>query len=146
MRWTDQQLAEVLGRRGVPGASLSVDVSAPPFKLPPNQAGAFALGRLPAGQMNKTESAYAQHLELRRHAGEVLWFKFEGIKLRLADRTWYTPDFIVLPRSGVLEVHETKGFMREDANVKIKCAAAIYPFKFIVVRRRNGGWEFEEKS
>ncbi|EOD1518354.1 hypothetical protein ACJGFN_000102 [Escherichia coli] len=43
-----------------------------------------ALGRLKTGQMNKTESAYCQHLELRKHAGEVAWYRFEGIKLRLA--------------------------------------------------------------
>ncbi|MEN4419207.1 DUF1064 domain-containing protein, partial [Enterobacter hormaechei subsp. xiangfangensis] len=38
-----------------------------------------ALGRLKTGQMNKTESAYCQHLELRKHAGEVAWYRFEGI-------------------------------------------------------------------
>ena len=30
-----------------------------------------ALGRLKTGQMNKTESAYCQHLEQRKRAGEV---------------------------------------------------------------------------
>lgn len=39
-----------------------------------------ALGRLKTGQMNKTEEAYAKHLEQRCHAGEVAWFKFEGLK------------------------------------------------------------------
>ena len=43
-----------------------------------------ALGRLKTGQMNKTESAYCQHLELRKRAGEIAWYRFEGIKLRLA--------------------------------------------------------------
>lgn len=52
-----------------------------------------ALGRLKTGQMNKTESAYCQHLELRKRAGEIVWYRFEGIKLRLADNTFYTPDF-----------------------------------------------------
>lgn len=41
-----------------------------------------ALGRLKTGQMNKTESAYCQHLELRKRAGEIAWYRFEGIKLR----------------------------------------------------------------
>jgi hypothetical protein len=50
-----------------------------------------ALGRLKTGQMNKTESAYCQHLELRKRAGEIVWYRFEGIKLRLADNTFYTP-------------------------------------------------------
>ena len=52
-----------------------------------------ALGRLPAGRMNKTEAAYAELLAARAHVGEILEFKFESLKLRLADRTWYTPDF-----------------------------------------------------
>lgn len=43
-----------------------------------------ALGRLKTGQMNKTESAYCQHLEQRKRAGEIAWYRFEGIKLRLS--------------------------------------------------------------
>lgn len=37
-----------------------------------------ALGRLKAGQMNKTETAYAQELELRKRYGEIAWFRFEA--------------------------------------------------------------------
>lgn len=97
--------------------------------------------------MNKTEAAYAAHLELRKHAGEVLWYRFEGLKLRLADNTFYTPDFAVMLADGVLEVHEVKGFWEDDARVKIKVAADQYPFRFLAVKARakkdGGGWEFE---
>lgn len=140
MRLTEQQYAELLKRKGAP------DVSAPPFKLPNNESGFFALGRLPIGKMNKTETAYANYLEQQKQIGEVVWYKFEGIKLRLADNTFYTPDFFVMLADQSLRCDECKGFMRDDANVKIKCAASIYPFKFVVVRKRKGGWEFEEKS
>ncbi len=68
-----------------------------------------ALGRLKAGQMNKTETAYAQELELRKRYGEIAWYRFEGIKLRLADNTFYTPDFAVMLANGQLEMHEVKG-------------------------------------
>ena len=34
-----------------------------------------ALGRLKTGQMNKTESAYCQHLEQRKRAGEIAWYR-----------------------------------------------------------------------
>jgi hypothetical protein len=147
MRWTEQQLAEHLERKGVPGASPApIDTSAPPFKLPANQAGAFALGRLPVGKMNKTEAAYDQHLWTLRHAGEVLWHKFEGVKLRLADDTFLTVDFAVLPASREFEMHEVKGYWQDDARVKIKVAASIYPFKFIAVKKAKGGWEREEFS
>lgn len=145
MRWTEQQLLDYQGR-GARGSTPRVDTSNPPFKLPNNPAGRFALGRLPAGTMNKTEAAYDAHLWSLRHAGEVLWHKFEGVKLRLADNTFYTCDFAVLPKSGVLEMREVKGFFQDDAKVKIKVAASIYPFKFIVVRKKKGGWEYEEFS
>lgn len=114
----------------------------------PGQAARFALGRLPAGVMNKTEAAYAQRLELLKHAGEIQWFEFEPIKLRLADNTFYTPDFAVMAADDVLEIHETKGFWTDDARVKIKVAAAKFPFRFKAfkakAKRDGGGWDVEE--
>ena len=108
----------------------------------------YALGRLKAGTMNKTETAYAAHLDALQFAGHVLWYKFEGIKLRLADSTFYTPDFAVMQSDGQIELHEVKGFMQEDANVKIKVAAEMYPFRFVIVRtkpkKEGGGWKFQE--
>ncbi|WP_256681568.1 hypothetical protein [Pseudomonas sp. PAMC 29040] len=108
-----------------------------------------ALGRLPAGVMNKTEEAYAAYLEQQKHAGQVLWYKFEGIKLRLADKTFYTVDFFVMPASRELEAHEVKGFWTDDARVKIKVAAGMYPvFKFVAIKKASksdgGGWSLEE--
>ena len=108
----------------------------------------YALGRLKTGAMNKTESSYSQYLETLRHAGEIVWFKFEGVKLRLADNTFYTPDFMVMGANGLIEMHEVKGFMQEDANVKIKVAAETYPFRFLVIRVNKktdgGGWKSKE--
>lgn len=108
----------------------------------------FALGRLKTGELNKTEAAYRDHLELRRHAGEVSWYKFEGMKLRLADNTFYTPDFAVMLENGVIECHEVKGtlaYIQDDAMVKVKVAADMYPFRFILVapksKKTGGGWD-----
>ena len=107
----------------------------------------FALGRLKVGAMNKTEAGYGQHLELLKRAGEVLWFRFEGVKLRLADNTFYTPDFAVMLANGQIECHEVKGFWQDDARAKIKIAADQYPFRFIAVKvktkKDGGGWEVE---
>jgi hypothetical protein len=104
-----------------------------------------ALGRLKAGQMNKTEAAYANYLEGLKHAGEVLWYRFEGVKLRLADNTVLTIDFAVMPISMQLEMHEVKGFMIDDANVKLKIAAEAYPFVFKLIKRAKWGlWETTE--
>lgn len=108
----------------------------------------YALGRLKVGQMNKTEAAYGQHLEALRAAGEVAWFKFEGVKLRLADNTFYTADFAVMRTDGAMELHEVKGFWQDDARVKIKVAADLYPFRFIAIKaktkKEGGGWALEE--
>lgn len=110
-------------------------------------AGVLALGRLKPGTMNKLEAAYAAHLEQQKAAGMILWFKFEAIKLRLADNTFYTADFFVLTRSAILEVHEVKGRWEDDARVKIKVAAELYPFRFIAVyakpKKAGGGWDAE---
>lgn len=107
----------------------------------------FALGRLKTGAMNKTEVAYGVHLGLLQNYGSIKWFKFEGLKLRLADNTFYTPDFAVMAADGVIECHEVKGFWQDDARVKIKVAADMYPFRFIAVtakpKKTGGGWATE---
>jgi hypothetical protein len=98
--------------------------------------------------MNQTEQAYADRLKLLQHAGQIAWFKFEGLKLRLADNTFYSPDFAVMLADGTLECHEVKGHWQDDARAKIKIAADLYPFRFIAVkvraRKRGGGWETED--
>lgn len=106
-----------------------------------------ALGRLKSGSMNKTEAEYAIALERRKIAGEVAWYKFEGIKFRLADNTFYTPDFLVMLQDGQMQVHEVKGFWTDDARVKIKVAADLYPFQFYAIKanakKNGGGWLVE---
>jgi len=108
----------------------------------------LALGRLKTGQMNKTETAYAAGLAMKMHAGAVAWYKFEGVKLRLADNTFYSPDFAVMLADGSMEMHEVKGFWHDDARAKIKIAADLYPFRFIAVtveaKKNGGGWKIEE--
>lgn len=105
----------------------------------------YALGRMKQGAMNKTEAAYGAHLELLKAAGEVLWYRFEGVKLRLADATFYSPDFAVMAKDGVMEMHEVKGFWTDDARVKIKVAASMYPFRFLAIKAlpRKAGWAVE---
>lgn len=143
VRWTQEEFNNFAARRqNRPGRSA--------IPTAPRPAGNknFALGRLPTGMMNRTEAAYAAHLAELQHAGEILWFKFEGVKLRLADNTFFTCDFAVLSKDSVLEMVEVKGFWQDDARVKIKVAASLYPFRFVAVtaraKKRGGGWEREE--
>lgn len=103
-----------------------------------------ALGRLKAGTMNKTEAAYAMRLEAAKQRGEVIWYEFEPVKLRLAAATFYSPDFMVLNAAGEIEMHEVKGFWQDDARVKIKVAAAKYPFIFKAIQYKRKEWIIEE--
>lgn len=108
-------------------------------------AGKVARGRVQhvAGEMNKTEAAYAEHLQAELRAGRIVWFVFESVKLRLAKATHLTVDFFLLTAAGELEAHEVKGHWEEDARVKIKVAAAQYPFRFIAVQRDGSSWKTE---
>lgn len=110
----------------------------------------LALGRLKTGAMNRTEAAYASDLRDAQSLGDILWHRFEGVKLRLADNTFYTPDFAVMASDGVMEMHEVKGFWQDDARVKIKVAAEQYPFRFKAIKARakkhGGGWAVEDFS
>lgn len=101
----------------------------------------FSRGRKRPGEMNKLEAAYSRKLSLDPNV-EKFWF--EGMKMRLADKTFYTPDFFVLLKDGALECHETKGFMMDDANVKIKVAAELFPFRFFVAKLEKGTWNIRE--
>ena len=111
-----------------------------------------ALGRLKTGSMNKTEEAYARHLEGLKAAGDVAWYLFEAVKLRLADNCFYSPDFAVMRADGMIEMHEVKGFWADDARVKVKVAAERFPLRFVAIRAitktktREAGWEVEDFS
>ena len=110
----------------------------------------YALGRLKPGAMNKTEAAYAGYLDTLKSLGDVLWWEFEGIKLRLADNTFLTMDFAVMNSAFEMELVDVKGsfaMMEDDAWAKTKVAASRFPFRFFVVSpvdRKFSAWKVEE--
>lgn len=97
----------------------------------------------PATGMNKTEAAYALVLEARRRAGEVRAYWYEAQTMKLAHDTRYTPDFLVVLADGTVELHEVKGFWRDDAKVKAKVCARLYPYPVRVVRKVGAGWDIQ---
>lgn len=110
-----------------------------------------SLGRLKSGTMNRTEKAYADYLEALKIKGEVIWFVFEGITLKIAKDCRLTMDFAVLNSNMEIELHDVKGskFMfQDDSKVKIKVAAQMFPFRFKVVmpisKKSGGGWDICE--
>lgn len=111
----------------------------------PFKRGGRGVRRVP-GKMNRLEAQYAEHLELMRRGGLVEWFAFDAVKLRLAENTFYTPDFLVMRSDGALEIHEVKGTSRgkpwveDDAAVKIKVAASLFPVVFKMTWKVGGEW------
>lgn len=94
------------------------------------------------GRMNKTEQRYfTDILEPGMRRGAILSADFDAIKLRIGDNCFYTPDFLVQLRDGTMELHEVKGFMEDDARVKISSIAEKYPFTVYLCRYESKtGW------
>ena len=98
--------------------------------------------------MNKTERRYSQYLEWCKSMGQIRQWYFEPMKLRLAAKTWYTPDFGVVTNELKCEMHEVKGTdkrgkprFEDDARVKLKVAAELYPqFRFVVTWKVDECW------
>tara|TARA_R100001463_G_scaffold40684_3_gene86142 strand:- start:850 stop:1179 length:330 start_codon:yes stop_codon:yes gene_type:complete len=93
---------------------------------------------------NKLEQAYGDHLAIAKRCGEIVDFRYEAVKLRLAHKTFYTPDFFVV-KEDHFEFHETKGWMRDDAAVKLKTAATRFHWmKFFLVKKKGQVFVLEE--
>jgi hypothetical protein len=89
--------------------------------------------------MNKTETAFWHLLSAMPHDA-IRRVSREPLTFRLAGRTRYTPDFGVWlwAPNGAWHVTmiEVKGYMRDDAAVKLKVAAEMYPeFAWLLVVR-----------
>lgn len=94
--------------------------------------------------MNGLEKRYADHLEGLLRADAILWYAFDSLKLRLAPKTFYDTDFLVMKADLSIEIHEVKGHWEDDARVKIKVAADKFPFKFKAFKRAGSLWAVEE--
>lgn len=102
------------------------------------------------GEMNRTEAAYAQHLDAT--PGVHRWW-FEPFTLRLSHPSSgqpakLTPDFLVLMADGATYVDDVKsGGMNDNAAiVRMKVAAELYPlwrFRLVIARRKRDGGGFE---
>lgn len=129
-----------------------IDRLGQPFAAPAKGKAHHMLGRLGVGIMNKTEARYEREVIIpAKNRSEISWYAFEAIKLRLANRTYLTIDFFVQLADGTLEAIDVKGaraIVEEDARVKMKVAAAAFPFAFKMVfprpRKLGGGWIIEE--
>lgn len=101
----------------------------------------------PRAAMNRVEGLYAAFLEQQRTTGAVLFWAFEPMKIVLAPKTTYTPDFLVVRPQLPMRFVDIKGTKKElpwiepDAALKIKLAAVLYwPFEFLVSWHVRGRW------
>jgi hypothetical protein len=103
------------------------------------------------GVMNQTETAFADLLQARKLAGEIIDFQFEAITFKLADGCRYTPDFAIWLADGSMELVDCKGAgpVDDKSRVKVKVAAEKFPMFLFVIEQRQakkngGGWKREE--
>lgn len=109
-----------------------------------NRRLAKALTRAPKYD-SKWEEQYSVVLEARKRAGMIRDYRLKPFRLRLADGSFYTPDFMVVTNDDMIELHEVKGFWREAAKVRIKVAAELFGiFRFLAVTKCAGDWETTE--
>jgi hypothetical protein len=83
-------------------------------------------------------------LEAMKRAGDIADWKFESVKLRLADGCYYIPDFMVIETLSPLKIKfvEIKGFLRDDARVKFLTAKEIHHWaEFEMLRKTKDGWQ-----
>lgn len=115
-----------------PGSRVAVDVS---------DSSNNRLRQKTGPKLNKTEVAFYEWLQAKY--GDSV--RAQSITLLIANGCRYTPDFISL-KLGM--AWETKGFLRDDAAVKIKVAASAYPeLKFFLVSKSKvdvSGWAIQE--
>jgi hypothetical protein len=108
--------------------------------------GKFSGVRKAAGVMNQTETRYAELLRKRQLAGEIESFTYETLKVKVADGSWYCPDFMVI-RTNHIEFHEVKGSYMLDrlGHSKLKQAADKYPeFRWVMQVYKNKKIGFEK--
>lgn len=95
-------------------------------------------------KLNKTERRFYEWVKRR---DGFLWIGVQNVTLKLADDTRYTPDFIGVRPDGVT-AWEVKGFMRDDAAVKLKIAARQFSWiDFVLVtetKGKKGEWELRD--
>ena len=141
LRLTESELQTIKARHASFGkrlaeASFSLHEKAHPNLVPGGHTKAAKKAK-PKG-MNKWEAQFAERLECQRVAGDLTWWAFEPFRIRLADGTFYRPDFVTVDKDGRTAIYEVKGHFREAARVRLKVAVEKLPYPFFLVRKHKG--------
>lgn len=97
--------------------------------------------------MNKTERRLSQVLNEMKGHHEILDWEFEPEKFRMADKTWYRPDFRVTLLNYInifieVKVRKKDGSIlwTDDGAVKCKTVPEIHPIVLYLAVWRQGRW------
>ena len=142
LNWSEEDLARHNERRKKGAKSAH---------KPPAKNKLQALGRLKPGQMNKTEQRFCEEwIAPRMLAGEITWWAFEAITLKLAQDCRLTIDFFVMLSNGELQAIDVKGnaaVVMDDALVKLRVASEKFPWPVAmampVSKKDGGGWDIK---
>lgn len=96
-----------------------------------------------AKKQNKTELRFeSEILQPLLQSGEMLWYDFEKITLKLADGVRYTPDYMAVLWCGTIVLYEIKGGkIWDDARVKFLVAREEFPmFEFHCQQYKKRRW------
>lgn len=103
--------------------------------------------KAPDDGLNKLERAFWERLQDAHRSGEFREVYEHPLKIRVIGNRWYHPDFMSVEDWGpknppTVTLWETKGFMREDAALKLIAAAERFPcFAWVLVTRKGRKWE-----
>ena len=95
-------------------------------------------------KMNRIENEQSLLLEREKRLGNIQDWRFEPMKIRLADNCTYLPDFMIVHNLGSIEFMEIKGpHIREDALIKYKVAVELYPMFLWSMwqKTKEKGWQ-----
>lgn len=93
---------------------------------------------------SKLEAAYDQYLSALKHAGEIQAFWYHPLTLKLPGGVRYTPDFMVWPNEGKVQIHECKGWSKNlrDGMTRLKLASGLFScWDWRLVKKNRGKWE-----
>jgi hypothetical protein len=114
------------------------------FSIPRKGDRASVIPWKPEDGLNQTERRYLEKLRAEHAAMmETITIRIQAYRLELAPKCTYTPDFSVYySTTNHIRFLEVKGaFIRDDALVKLKTAARLYPeHTFYLCQWKNSQW------
>lgn len=93
---------------------------------------------------SKLEMAYDQYLAALKFAKEIREYWYHPLTLKLPGGVRYTPDFMVWPNEGKVQIHECKGWSKNlrDGMTRLKLASGLFScWDWRLVKKNRGKWE-----